>query len=114
MSTLKNKVSLIGRIGQKPTLQEVTGGYTVTRFSVATNERKKNKNGEYEDVTQWHNVKAWGKLAERIAKLLDKGSEVVIEGRLVHQQYESKSGEKRSSSEVELNEFILINKKESK
>lgn len=113
MSTLRNKVSLIGHIGQKPEVQTLAGGYTVAKFSVATNERFKDKNGAWQEKTEWHNIKAWGKTAETVGKILDKGSEVALEGKLVHQQYESKTGEKRYSTEIQLNEFVLVgNKKE--
>lgn len=113
MNTLKNKVSLIGRLGQKPEVQEVKGGYTVARFSLATNERFRNKAGEYQDETQWHAIKVWGKLAQRIAEMTDKGVEILLEGRLVHQQYQSKSGETKYSSEIELKEFMVLGSKEN-
>jgi single-strand DNA-binding protein len=107
MSTLKNKVSLIGRLGAKPVMQSFDSGAKMIRLSVATNERYKDKKGEWQDNTQWHTVVAWGKQSELIERLLDKGSEVVIEGRLVNRSYESK-GEKRFSTEIELNEFMLL------
>ncbi len=113
MSTLRNKVSLIGHIGQKPEVQTLTGGYVLARFSIATKDRVKNKEGKYEDKTEWHNIKAWGKTAENIGKLLDKGTEIALEGRLVHQTYESKTGEKRYSTEIHLNEFLLVGNKKS-
>lgn len=114
MSTLRNKVNLIGRIGQKPELQNVQGGYQLTRFSVATRESFKDKSGTWQDNTQWHTITAWGKLAENIVRLLDKGNEIALEGKLVNKQYESKSGEKRYATEIELNEYMLLSKREVK
>ena len=111
MNTLKNKVNLIGRLGAKPVSQTFDSGAKKIRLSVATNERFKNKKGEWEDNTQWHTVIAWGRLCDRIEKVLDKGSEVVIEGRIVNRSYETKEGEKRFSTEIELNEFVLLNGK---
>lgn len=114
MSTLRNKVNLIGRIGQKPELQTLEGGYQLTRFSVATHESYKDKSGAWQENTQWHSITAWGKLAENIVRVMDKGNEVALEGKLVNKQYESKTGEKRYSTEIELNEFMILNKKQLK
>lgn len=111
MSTLKNKVNLIGHVGAKPEAQVFESGAKKTRISVATNERYKDKKGEWVDNTQWHNVIAWGGLVDRAVKSLDKGSEIVIEGRLVNRNYEDKNGEKRYITEIELSDFILISKK---
>ena len=111
MNTLKNKVNLIGRLGAKPVPQTFESGAKKVRLSIATNERFKNKKGEWEDNTQWHNVIAWGTMCDRVEKILDKGSEVVIEGRIVNRSYETKEGEKRYSTEIELNEFVLLNGK---
>ncbi|HRP52251.1 MAG TPA: single-stranded DNA-binding protein [Fluviicola sp.] len=115
MSTLKNKVNLIGRLGANPVVQEFESGVKKVRLSLATNENYKDKSGAWVENTQWHNVVAWGKQCERIVKVLEKGSEVVIEGRLVNRSYETKEGEKKFSTEIELNEFMLLNpKKETK
>lgn len=108
MNTLKNKVNLIGRIGAKPIAQVFESGAKKIRLSVATNERYKDKKGDWVDNTQWHTVIAWGKLCDRVEKVLDKGSEVVIEGRIVNRTYETKEGEKRFSTEIELSEFVLL------
>lgn len=114
MSTLRNKVSLIGRLGAKPEIQNLNGGYVLTRFSLATNESFKDKNGEWKENTQWHNIVIWGKIAERFVKSADKGNEVALEGRLINKQYESKTGEKRYSTDIEVSDFILMNIKTDK
>lgn len=114
MSNLRNRVSLIGRLGSKPELKTLNGGFTFTRVSLATNDSYKDKNGEWKENTQWHNMIAWGKTAERLAKITDKGMEVAIEGRLVNNNYETKTGEKRFSTEIELTEFVIFAPKTEK
>ncbi len=113
MSNLRNKVSLIGRVGIKPEKKEVGNGYVVTRFSIAINESFKDKTGEWQNNTNWHYVQAWGSLAERICKSIDKGMEVAIEGKLVNKSYETKEGEKRSSTEIQLNDLIKVGEKKA-
>jgi single-strand DNA-binding protein len=110
MNTLKNRVNLVGRIGSKPELQELTGGYQLTRFSLATNEGYKDKAGVWHDKTQWHNISAWGKTAESIVSKLDKGVEVALEGKLINKQYTTKTGEKRSTTEIEIDEYLVVNR----
>ena len=109
MNTLRNKVNLIGRIGMNPELKTVgtTKDYALTNFSLATNESYKDKNGQCHENTQWQNLIAWGKVAERITKLVQKGQEIMIEGRLVNKQYE-KDGEKRYSTDIEVTDFLLV------
>lgn len=111
MSTLKNKVNLIGRVGAKPEMQVFDSGARKVRLSVATNERYKQKNGEWTDNTQWHNVIAWGNQVDRITKVLDKGAEVVIEGRLVNRSYEDKAGVRHFITEIEMSDFLLVSRK---
>lgn len=110
MSTLRNKVSLVGRMGKKPELQTVGNNYSLTRFSVAVNENYRDKNGEWKTNTQWHNVMAWGKIAERIVRILDKGQELMLEGKIVNKSYE-KDGEKRFSTDIEITDFLLLSSK---
>jgi single-strand DNA-binding protein len=112
MNTLRNKVSLIGRLGAQPEIVKFDSGRTLARFALATNESYKTKEGEWQEVTQWHNITAWGKTADRISKLLNKGQEVVVEGKLVNNSYETKEGEKRYGTVIEINEFLLLNKNE--
>ena len=81
MNALKNKVSLIGRLGVQPEVVNLDSGKKLARFTLATNENYKNKNGEWQSITQWHTINAWGKLAELVQKLLTKGQEIVVEGK---------------------------------
>jgi len=108
MNSLRNKVSLIGRLGAQPEVVSFDSGRTLARFSLATNESYKNKEGEWQEQTQWHNITAWGKTADLIGKLLNKGQEVVVEGKLVNNSYETKEGEKRYGTIIEVNEFLLL------
>jgi single-strand DNA-binding protein len=110
MNTLRNKVSLVGHLGKTPELTKFESGSQIVRLSLATHERQKNKDGEWADHTQWHNISAWGKVADRVVKFLDKGMEVMLEGRLVHKSYETKAGEKRMSTEIEMNDFLILSR----
>ena len=111
MNTLRNKVSLIGRLGAQPEVTTFDTGRMLARFTMATNERFKDKEGNWQDNTQWHTINAWGKIAERVKKALNKGQEIILEGKLVHQTYETKTGEKRYGTVIEATEFLLLSQK---
>ena len=111
MSTLRNKVQLIGNLGNNPEIIILESGKKLAKFSIATNENYKNSKGEKVTDTQWHNVVAWNKTAEIIEKYLEKGSEVAIEGKLTTRSYETKEGEKRYITEVVCNELLMLGKK---
>lgn len=111
MNTLRNKVSLIGRLGKQPEITKFQSGSQVAKMSLATREPYKDKNGEWVDNTQWHNVVAWGKQVDNVAKLLNKGTEIIVEGRLVNKTYETKTGEKRFSTEIEMSGFLVLTSK---
>jgi single-strand DNA-binding protein len=108
MNALRNKVSLIGRLGANPEVLKFETGRTLARFTLATNEPIK-VNGTWQEQTQWHSITAWGKTAEIIQRILIKGQEIMLEGRLVQQNYETKTGEKRFGTTIELKEFLLLN-----
>lgn len=110
MNTLRNKVSLIGRLGAQPEVMTFESGRKMARFTLATNESYKNKEGEWQENTQWHIITAWGKTAELVGKLLNKGNEIVVDGKLITNTYETKEGEKRYGTSIELNEFLLLTK----
>lgn len=111
MNKLRNRVSLIGRVGATPEYIKFDSGRALVRFSLATNESRKNKEGDWEDIVQWHMITAWGKTADLIHKLVSKGHELVIEGRLVNNSYETKEGEKRYGTVVECDAFLLLTPK---
>ena len=108
MSTLKNKVQLIGNVGQDPIITNLESGKKVVRLSLATNESYKNSNGEKQTDTNWHNLVAWGKTAEIIEKYVGKGKEIAIEGKLTSRSYDDKEGVKRHVTEVLISEILLL------
>jgi len=111
MSTLRNKVQLIGHIGNEPEMINLESGKKLVKFSLATNETYKNAEGEKVTNTNWHNLVAWGKTAEVIEKYLTKGKEIAIEGKLTSRSYETKEGEKRYITEVVCNELLMLGNK---
>lgn len=108
MSTIRNKVQLIGNVGNAPEVKNLESGKKVASFSIATNEFYKNSNGEKVQNTQWHNIVAWGKTAEVIEKYVNKGKEIAVEGKLTSRSYENNKGEKRYVTEVVANEVLLL------
>ncbi|SDD74591.1 single stranded DNA-binding protein (ssb) [Pricia antarctica] len=108
MSTLRNKVQLIGNVGNEPETTVLESGKKVTRFSLATNENYRNDKGEKVQTTDWHNIVAWGKTAEIIEQYAGKGKQIAVEGKLTSRNYETKEGEKRYITEVVVNELVLL------
>lgn len=106
MGTLENSVQLIGRPGNDPEVRTV-GNRKLARFSLATNDHYYNENHELETNTSWHNIVAWGKIAESVEKHVKKGKKIAIEGRLRTRVYE-KDGKKNYITEITVNEFLLI------
>jgi single-strand DNA-binding protein len=111
MYALKNKVQLIGNLGNAPEIKNLESGKKMARLSIATNESYKKENGERVTETQWHNVIAWGKVAEIAEQYLSKGSEVAVEGKLTYRDYTDKDGVKRYVTEIVVNELLLLDKK---
>ncbi|MFV8268941.1 single-stranded DNA-binding protein [Flavobacterium sp. GT2N3] len=110
MNTLRNKVQLIGHVGNDPEIKTFDGGKKLVNFTLATNESYKNDKGEKVEETQWHKLVAWGKTADIIEKYVAKGKEIAIEGKLTHRNYEDKNGEKRYFTEVVVNDVLLLGK----
>ena len=108
-----NKVLLIGNLGRDPEVRHLESGASVAKFSVATNESYKDKNGEWQNLTQWHDIVAWRALAERAEKQLKKGSMVFIEGKLTHRKWQDKEGNDRYTTEVVANVLRSLDKRES-
>jgi single-strand DNA-binding protein len=107
-----NKVILIGNLGRDPEVRRLENGAVVAKFSVATNETYKDKNGEFQTQTEWHDVVAWRYLAERAERNLAKGKLVYIEGKLTHRKYQDKEGKDRYITEVVANNLRLLERKE--
>ncbi|WP_298995294.1 single-stranded DNA-binding protein [Flagellimonas sp. S174] len=110
MNALKNKVQLIGNLGNDPEVIILENGNKLAKFSMATNESYKNAKGERVTETQWHNIVAWGKTAEIVENYLTKGKEVAIEGKLTSRSYETKEGEKRYITEIQCKELLMLDK----
>lgn len=108
MSSLNNKVQLIGNLGRDPEVKEFEGGRKVAKFPLATTESYKNDAGERISETSWHSIVAWGGLATIAEKYLLKGKEVAVEGRLLYRDYEDKDGNKKYVTEVILNQIQLL------
>ena len=108
LNTLRNKVQLIGNLGNDPEIITLESGKKLAKFSIATNESYKNAMGEKVTDTQWHNIIAWNKTAEIIEKYVTKGNEIAIEGKLTSRSYENKEGEKKNITEVVCNELLML------
>jgi len=111
MNNLKNKVQLIGRVGQTPEIKNLENGKKVANLSIATNEVYFNAQNEKVEQTYWHSLVAWGKTAELIENYVEKGKEIAIEGKLVNRTYTTKEGNKRYVTEVLVNEVLLLGNK---
>jgi single-strand DNA-binding protein len=108
MTTLNNKVQLIGNLGKDPEIKELDGGRKVAKFSLATTESYKNDAGEKISETSWHNIVAWNGLASIAEKYLNKGREVAVEGRITYRNYEDKDGQKKYFTEIILSQIHLL------
>jgi len=111
MNNVRNKVQLIGNLGNAPEIKVLDGGKKLARMSLATSESYKNAKGEKITETQWHNIIAWDKTAEIAEKYFTKGQEVLVEGKLVNRSYTDKDGIKRYSTEVQASELLMFSKK---
>jgi single-strand DNA-binding protein len=105
-----NKVILIGNLGKDPELRYTPGGAAVVNFPIATNERWKDKSGQPQERTEWHNIVLWGRLAEVANDYLKKGSSVYIEGRLQTRSWEDRDGNKRYMTEVVGNQMQMLSR----
>ncbi len=110
MKSLRNSVQLIGRLGKDVEVKEFDKSKKAS-FTMATTDTYKNAKGEKIEDTQWHNIVIWGQLADVAGKYLKKGSEVCVEGKLVHRNYETDKGEKRYITEINVNDLILMGAK---
>lgn len=107
---MKNRVQLIGRVGQDPEVKNLEGGKKVATISIATNDYYTNAKGERVDQTEWHKAVAWGKTAEIIEKFVQKGKEIALEGKLTNRSYDDANGVKRYITEISVTEIVLLSK----
>lgn len=103
-----NKIIVVGNLGRDPELRYTPQGTAVCNFSMATNERRKDKNGEQQDITTWFRVTVWGKQAETASKYLTKGRNVYIEGRLHVEEWTDKDGKQRHTLEVNASDVQFL------
>jgi len=108
-----NKVMLIGRLGQDPELKYTQSGVAVVGFSLATGSKWKDQEGNWQERTEWHNLKAWRGLAETCSNYLKKGSKIYAEGRLETSNWEDENKKKHYKTEIVLDELIMLDSKGS-
>jgi single-strand DNA-binding protein len=110
MTTLRNNVQLIGRLGNEPEVRTFESGKKMATFTLATSEVYYNNQGEKVEETQWHNIVVWGKKVDVVESYVKKGQEIAVQGKIQTRSYE-KEGEKRYMTEINLNELLLLGKK---
>ena len=104
-----NKVILLGNLGKDPELKSTPSGMAIATFSLATTERAKDKDGNWQDRTEWHNIKAFGRTAEVVGQYLKKGRTVYIEGRIHNDSWDDKeTGQKKYRTEIIVNDLIMV------
>jgi len=103
-----NKVILVGNLGKDPELRYTPSGAAVATFSLATSERYKDRDGQQQEKTEWHNIVAWRQLAEICGKYLHKGKQVYIEGRIQTRSYDDKDGNKRYITEIVADQMQML------
>lgn len=108
MNLLRNRVQLIGNLGQDPETKTLENGKKVTNFTLATNDDFKNADGQKVSETTWHNIVAWNGLADIAGRYLKKGHQVAVEGRIVYRSYEDKKGVTKNVTEIVLNEMLML------
>ena len=117
MASSLNKAILIGRLGKDPETKFTQGGVAISKFSIATDEEWKDRNGEKQKKTEWHNVVAWRRLAEICNQFLVKGKQVYVEGRIETKKWEDKEGNERRTTQIAADKMIMLSgegKKEEK
>ena len=109
MTKSVNKVILVGNVGQDPEVKYTPSGTPVAKFSLATNERFKDRNDEWQDRTEWHNIVAWQRLAEIVGEYIRKGSRLYIEGKLQTSSWDDRQGGgKRYRTEIVARDIVLL------
>lgn len=109
-----NRAMVIGHLGRDPELRSTAGGTAVANFSMATTERWKDKNGQKQERTEWHNVVAWGALGENCDRYLRKGSKAYVDGRLQTREWEDREGQKRRTTEIIALNVVFLDPKENR
>ena len=110
MNTLRNKVQLIGRLGQDPEIVNFEDGNKMAKFSLATDDSYKDKKGQKVERAYWHNIVVKGGLVKVVENYVTKGQEIAIEGKLTNRSWEDKDGNKRYMTEIVCNELLMLSK----
>ncbi len=114
MAKSVNKVILVGNVGQDPEVKYTASGVPVARVSLATNERFKDRNEQWQDRTEWHSIVAWQRLAEIVGEYVHKGSKLYLEGKLQTSSWEDKqTREKKYRTEIVAREILLLSSREN-
>jgi len=108
MNTLRNKVQLIGRLGQEPEIMTFKDGNKIAKFSMATDDSYKDKNGNKVERAYWHSIVIKGGLVNVVENYVTKGQEIAVEGKLTNRTYQTKEGEKRYITEILVNELLMF------
>lgn len=108
MSSLRNRVNLIGNLGHDPEIKNLDNGKKVTHFTLATSEEFKNADGQKVKETTWHTIVAWNSLADTASRFLKKGGQVAVEGRIVYRNYEDKNGVTKNITEIVIHDLLFL------
>lgn len=111
MSAIRNQVTLIGNLGNKPEVKTFESGKQIVTFSLATSEYYLTNKGERKQITYWHNIVALGKTAKVCETYLDKGTEIALNGKITYRQYDDKDGNKKFITEIIANEVLMLGSK---
>ncbi|MBO8428829.1 MAG: single-stranded DNA-binding protein, partial [Bacteroidetes bacterium] len=106
-----NKVLLIGNVGRDPEVRHLESGASVATFTLATTERYKDRNGQYQDQTEWHNIVCWRNLADLSQNYISKGSQIFVEGKIRTRSWTDQTGQKRYTTEIVADNIRLLGKR---
>ncbi|MCC6725407.1 MAG: single-stranded DNA-binding protein [Saprospiraceae bacterium] len=107
-----NRVTLIGRLGKDPEVRRLESGAAVAKFSLATSETYKDKDGNKQETTEWHNIIVWRTQAEIAEKFLKKGMLIYVEGKLTYREYTDKDNQKKNFTEIVASDFRMLERRE--
>ena len=106
-----NKVILVGNVGKEPEIRHLESGASVASFSLATTERYRDKSGNVQDLTEWHNIVAWRQLADLAGNFIHKGTQIYVEGRIRTRSWDDQNGQKRYQTEILADVIQLLGRK---
>ena len=113
MAKSVNKVILLGNLGKDPELKSTPGGMAIATFSLATSSSVKDKDGNWQEKTEWHRIVVWGPQADFCDRYIDKGKQILVEGRLSTREWQDRDGNKRTTTEVVANNIVLLGRREA-